>query len=705
MDKRKHAAFDWARIIMALLVVAIHTSPFASIDRTVDFILTRIFARVAVPFFFMLTGYFTIGDIPKTARVIGFLKKTLLLYAAAIALYLPLNFYTGYFEKNTALSVLRDVLFSGTAYHLWYFPAVLLGVIIVVVLKKHLPDALVWIICGALYIIGLFGDSYYGILSGIGWINVFFQTVISIFAYTRNGLFFAPLFLFMGSAMRGKKQLSIRRDIAGLLLSLALVVVEGLVLRHRSLQLHDSMYAVLPFLTLFLFNMLRARNRANHPVVRDVATCIYILHPAVIIVVRGVAKYLSLESVLIQNSMVFFITVTLCSIAASVIAAFLISKVKSQPALPRLWAEIDFGNLTHNVRAIQAVLPAQTEFMAVVKANAYGHGDILVARHLNSIGIKSFAVASLEEGIHLRKNRIKGLILILGYTAPENSRLLKRFGLTQTVCDYNHAVALHRQGVRLDVHVKIDTGMHRLGESSDDVDRLAEIYRMQNLRVTGTFSHLAAAELLGESAKQLTEEQIERFDQVVAAIKDRGLDPGKTHIQSSYGVVNYPHLRYDCARVGILMYGVDSCATTHYCQQLQLKPVLSLKARIAAIKRVAKGECIGYGIDYRCAQDRTIAVIPIGYADGLPRCYGELGGKLIVNGHLAPVLGRVCMDQVIADVSGTPQVSPNSIVTWIGQDQGSDISCEKVAAICNTISNEVLSCLGPRIERIAAENS
>lgn len=703
MTERKAAVFDWARIAMALLVVANHTSPLASVDATADFVLTRVVARVAVPLFFMLTGYFVVGGANDSKKISAFLKKTALLYGISILLYLPLNIYTGYFsQENLPQTLLRDVVFAGTTYHLWYFPAVLLGVGIVFLLKKRLPKAVCGALFAALYLIGLLGDSYYGFIPAPGKINDIYQLIFNIFGYTRNGLFFAPLFIWLGSHFRGKKPMSVLMSSIGLGASLLLMTVEGLLLRSLDVQRHDSMYALLPVVMIFLFGLLARFNTGDNPQIRRIATYIYVLHPWAIVGVRGIAKYTRTTALLVENSLVFYLCVAASTVIVSILISAAIERLKPKPPDPtaRAWAEIDLDNLTHNVHAIQSHLPKKTQFMAVVKANAYGHGDIEVSRHLNRIGVRNFAVATLEEAIQLRKHRVSGAILILGYTDPRYARLLKKYLLTQTVCDFSHATALNTQRVKLNVHLKLDTGMHRLGVDAENTETIARLFAMKHLRVTGVYSHLSAADSVETTATKQCARQLERFGAAVANMRSRGLDPGLLHLQNSYGAANYTQLGFDFARLGILMYGADSDKFSNAAARLALKPALALRARVASVRRVAAGECVGYGTNCQLQSDKRLAALTIGYADGLPRNFAAPGSYVLINGQRTPIIGRICMDQMIVDVTDIANVKSGDIATIIGQSGDEFISCECVAAQCDTITNELLSRLGARLGRV-----
>lgn len=378
----------------------------------------------------------------------------------------------------------------------------------------------------------------------------------------------------------------------------------------------------------------------------------------------------------------------------------IIESVKSKS---RAWIEIDTDALEFNVKTIQNILPRKTEFMAVVKANAYGHGDIIISDKLVQMGVRNFAVATLDEGIRLRRHGIKGNILILGYTSVVNAEKIKKYNLIQTVCDDNYAAELNETGNKIRAHLKIDTGMHRLGENCDNLKRIEHMFHYDNINVEGMFTHLCASDSLEEEDVDYTKLQIARFDEVVLKLKQKGYNPGKVHVQSSYGVLNYSELCYDYVRVGIAMYGVLSQADEKTKTSLPLKPVLSVKSRIVMTKEVQAGETVGYGRAYRVPHNMKIAIVSIGYADGIGRYLSCGNGYALVNGRKVDIIGRICMDQMMLDVTEVPETKKGDIITLIGEDGTNQIHAEEVALSGLTITNELLSRLGDRLPRVISQ--
>ena len=300
----RRAAIDFFRAAAAVMVVAIHTSPLKTWTETGDFLLVEVLFRVAVPFFFMTTGYFLARD--EWRGTGSLLRRTALLYLAATALYLPLALYRG------GLSPL-DLLLEGVFYHLWYFPAVLLGVVVAWGLSKL---GLRWAlpIAAALYLIGLGGDGWYGLAVRVPVLNALYNGIFSVFSYTRNGLFYAPLFLLLGAAgIRLERGVSL----FGCAASLAVMAAEGLWLHTAGLQRHTSMYLALPVCMVFLFSLLLSLNQGRNKTARTLSMLVYILHPWCIVLVRGGAKVLHLEGVFIENSGGLFLAVLASSFAAA----------------------------------------------------------------------------------------------------------------------------------------------------------------------------------------------------------------------------------------------------------------------------------------------------------------------------------------------------------------------------------------------------
>ncbi len=710
-DKKQWGGLDYFKIAAACLVIAIHTAPMSSFSDEADFILTGIIARVAEPFFFMVTGQFLLPAYlfekrSDRAPLVRFIRKTLILYGFATVLYIPVNIYAGHWKDIGVAEAIRLLIFDGTFYHLWYLPALATGVCLIVLLSRKLSFRSVFGIGILLYLVGLFGDSYFGVIRKIPVISSVYDGMFSVFSYTRNGLFLAPVFLIMGAWIGHTRLLWKRNAVAaGLAVSLIIMLAEGMLLHHFKLQRHDSMYLSLLPCMFFLYLFISSFRLEPHPLLRKTATWMYLIHPAVIILVRGAAKAVRLTGVLVNNSLLHFLTVCICSAVIAVLIALMFRGTgRDHMHRGRAWIELSRENLRHNVLELEKCLPENGRLMAVVKANAYGHGAVPVSKELNIVGIKHFCVASASEGAELRKHGTKGEILILGYTHPTDFWLLKRYRLTQTVVDAAYAGVLNQYGrairKKLPVHIKIDTGMHRLGERSEKTEEICNIFRCTYLKIQGIYTHLCNADSLLPAGRQLTLAQGAAFFEVLEQIKEQGFCCPAIHLQATDGILNYPELSGDFARAGIALYGMMSSPADRLKWNNMLRPVLSVKARVAVVKDLYQGEAAGYGLQYMAKKDLRIAVLTIGYGDGLPRALSCGVGSVLLRGMEAPIIGRICMDQTLVDISEIPDVEPGDTAVIIGSSGNREITAYDVAERTGTITNEVLSRLAVRLERL-----
>lgn len=365
----------------------------------------------------------------------------------------------------------------------------------------------------------------------------------------------------------------------------------------------------------------------------------------------------------------------------------------------RAWIELDRAALRHNVEYLRALLPPGCALMPALKANAYGHGAALIAGELSALGVRAFCVATVFEGMELRRRGIRGEILILGGTHPRHVPLLARYHLTQTVVDLPYALELNARGQAVSVHVKLDTGMHRLGESCENPAGLRRIFACENLRVTGAYTHLYEDDLARPEDRAEARAQARAFYQAAEELERAGCRIPKVHLLASGGLLHCPDLGGDYARAGIALYGQLSTKAAWRSSGGALRPVLSLKARIVLIREVPQGEGAGYGHQFKAERRTRIAVAAIGYGDGLPRCLSGGVGAALVRGRAAPVAGRICMDQTLLDVTGVPEAAVGDTAVFIGKSGDREITACDVAEQAGTISNEILSRLGPRLER------
>lgn len=707
-EKKSYAGIDYFRLIAALLIVAIHTSPLVSFSQNGNFMFTRIIARVAVPFFFITSGFFLISRYTYNAeRLYAFIKKTALIYGIAILIYIPINIYNEYFKIDNLLpNIIKDLVFDGTLYHLWYLPASIIGAVIAWFLIKKTNYPIAFLITFTLYIIGLFGDSYYGIAENISCLNYFYNLIFQVSDYTRNGIFFAPIFfVFGGYIFDNQNRPSLKKSITGFIVCFALMFGEAFILHYSNLQRHDSMYIFLLPSVYFLFNTLLYIKGKSHKKLRRISLIIYIIHPFMIVMVRLFARLVHMQDLLIENSLIHYITVCFISVVFAMFMTALWRKLKPEQTkhsvtTERAYLEIDLNNLEHNVSVLKKAMPKDCELMAVVKAEAYGHGTYEIATHINKIGVKAFAVATIDEGIKLRKYGITGEILILGYTAPERAKELCKYNLMQALIDYEYSIRLNNQGYKVNTHIKIDTGMHRLGFDKEDVESIAAVFSLKNIKVCGIFTHLCASDSIDEKDVSFTNMQIECFYKLLKLLKEKGIAIPKIHIQSSYGFLNYPELKCNYVRAGVALYGVLSSPNDKIKLQLDLRPVLSLKARVILLRQIKTGDCVGYSRSFVADRDSRIAILSIGYADGYPRILSCGKSYVLINGHQAPIVGKICMDLLAVDVTDCPDVTVGSIATLIGKDGNEEILAPTIADISESITNELLSRMGRRLKII-----
>lgn len=365
------------------------------------------------------------------------------------------------------------------------------------------------------------------------------------------------------------------------------------------------------------------------------------------------------------------------------------------------WAEIDLNALADNLRVIREHVGREQKVMAAVKADAYGHGAVPCARRLEAEGVDWFGVALPEEGIELRAAGITRPILCLGgfWEGQQNACLQQH--LTPVVYRLDMIESLDRAardaGVVADVHVKIDTGMGRLGVRSDDLPQFCEaLSRFQHLRVDGLMTHLAAAD---DSAQDFTKAQLERFERAVRVFRERGFSPAYIHAANSAAAFAYPEARGNMVRPGGTLYGFSRDVLPPQIERPLLRPVMSLRSRIMLLKEVGKGEKLGYGCSFETSRASLIATIPIGYDDGYRRALSNRG-RVIVGEKFAPVVGRVSMDLTLIDVTDVPGVSLDDQVTLLGRDGDLSITAEEVAETAGTISYEITCGISARVPRV-----
>lgn len=375
--------------------------------------------------------------------------------------------------------------------------------------------------------------------------------------------------------------------------------------------------------------------------------------------------------------------------------------MKLQPFQKRTWANIDLDAAEHNFHEIRNCLKSETKLCCVVKANGYGHGAVQLSKLYETLGADYLAVSNIEEAIQLRNNSISLPILILGYTDPRCARELADQNITQCVFSYDYGVALStnavEEGTTVKIHIKIDTGMGRIGFQCQDceLDQAAEVCMLPGLEVEGIFTHFASADE-GEGGREYTLGQFNKFMNAISYLEAKGINFKLRHCANSAGIFDYPETHLDMVRAGVVLYGLQPSSVLH--NPGNLKPVLMLKTIIDHIKSVHLGDCISYGREFKADREMRIATIPIGYADGLWRSNFHNHMVVEVEGKLAPIVGRVCMDQCMIDVSEIPEVAVNSKVTVYGMD--GVISVDHIAEVNGTINYEIVCALGERVPRV-----
>jgi alanine racemase len=360
---------------------------------------------------------------------------------------------------------------------------------------------------------------------------------------------------------------------------------------------------------------------------------------------------------------------------------------------------VDLDALIWNFRQIRSKVGPQVKVLSMVKANGYGHGARAVAKALAGEGSDAFGVATLEEGIELRQAGIHAPILVLAGAYPDQIDLFFENRLTPGI----HALeslneldtAAHSRNKTLNVHLKVDTGMGRIGLLPVEVDSwLPKIKDLRALKIEGVFSHFSHAESVEGS---YTQQQLRLFRKVVERLRAEGVAPPFVHLANSAATITLPAAYFDMVRPGLMLYGVYPSPAMQ--GQISLKPVLSWKTRILQLKRVSAGSSISYGQTFVTKRESLIATLPIGYADGYPRLLSSRG-QVLVRGKRAPVAGRVCMDLTMIDVTDIEKIQPGDEVVLLGRQGDAEISADEMAAWANTISYEILTSISSRVPRI-----
>lgn len=367
----------------------------------------------------------------------------------------------------------------------------------------------------------------------------------------------------------------------------------------------------------------------------------------------------------------------------------------------RCYAEISLEAIGHNIREVKKRLPEGVKLLGVVKANAYGHGAVPVASYLEN-QVDYFATATIEEAVELRENGISAPILILGYVSPSQYGDLVEYDITQTIDSYAQALALEKEAARqnrkVKAHLAVDTGMTRIGfqVTEHDADEAAKIADLPHIELEGMFTHFSCAD---QEDKTYCSMQMEKYDKMTALLAERGVTIPLRHICNSAGIMEFDDHRFEMVRSGIITYGIYPSEEVKK-ERLDLIPALSWKSHVIHVKEVGPGIGVSYGATYVTEKPMTrIATVSAGYADGYPRALSNQGCVLI-HGKKAPIIGRICMDQMMVDVTDIPDVQVEDVVTLVGTDGDETITIEEIANPAARFDYEMLCDISSRVTRV-----
>lgn len=367
----------------------------------------------------------------------------------------------------------------------------------------------------------------------------------------------------------------------------------------------------------------------------------------------------------------------------------------------RIFCAVDLDAICSNVKNIMKKIGDDVAVMAVVKTDAYGHGAVAVSHALSRIGVDSFAVATIDEATELRNSGIQNPILILGYVFPNDLQAVLDYNIITTVFSFDSAKIISeyasKRGKKAKIHIKLDTGMGRIGfiPSEESIHEIEKIFSLPNIEVDGIFTHFACAD---ERDKTSAHKQAKLFTDFVKELESRGMSFERKHICNSAGIMELPDCYYNMVRCGIITYGLYPSDEVEKAN-LDLTPALELKSHVAYVKEVDAGFAVSYGSTYVTTGKTKIATIPVGYGDGYPRLLSNTG-RVLVRGEYAPIIGRVCMDQFMVDVTDIEDVSQGDEVVLIGRQGENQIPVEEIAALANTINYEIVCGINKRVPRI-----
>lgn len=366
----------------------------------------------------------------------------------------------------------------------------------------------------------------------------------------------------------------------------------------------------------------------------------------------------------------------------------------------RVCAQIDLAAVQKNIKAIRASIRKESKLMVVLKADGYGHGAVPIAKRIDDIA-DAYGVAIVEEAVELREVGIQKPILILGYTASHLYDKLIQYDITQTIFQYETAYELNevakKAGTTVRIHIKLDTGMSRIGFSATEqsIEEIVKISKLSNLSMEGIFTHFAKADEIDKGATTL---QYQRFMEMLEQLEQRGVRFAIRHASNTAAIIDLPEYNLDMVRCGIGTYGMYPSVDVQK-NRVVLTPAMELKTHVSYVKELPKGVGISYNGTYVTERPMRVATIPVGYGDGYPRLLSSKG-RVLIHGKSAPILGRICMDQFMVDVSDIPQVKQNDDVTLMGRDGYECIPAEEIAGYAGTLNYEIVCEVGKRIPRV-----
>lgn len=378
----------------------------------------------------------------------------------------------------------------------------------------------------------------------------------------------------------------------------------------------------------------------------------------------------------------------------------------------RTWAEINLDALEHNYNVVREITDKNAKLCCVIKADAYGHGAERVSHLFEELGADFFGVSSIDEALQLRNNGIKTPILIMGYTPAKEAKTLAENNISQCIYSLDYAKALSQNAVKdnvdVKIHLKIDTGMNRIGftfedinDNSETLNEIMEAAKLPNLYHEGIFTHFAVADD-GDNGTNFTMRQYGCFKEMIETLIRNDIMFDIKHCANSGAVLDYPLIHMDMVRAGIILYGLYPSKKVR--NKADLQPALELKSVVSHVKTIRAGATVSYGRVFTADKEMKIATIPVGYADGYPRILSKKGESVLISGKRCKIVGRICMDQMMADVSDIEDVKIGDVVTLIGKDGDEFISAEELAGFEESINYEVVCDIGKRVPRVYIKN-